>query len=103
LVPQEQFSPHKTPLPLQIQPVIFPLAAVFSLRIHCDLHEQFTAGWAIVCKIYKLYLSVVAYFGKLVSNIYTKKQSFTSLDSSDSSSDESIAISLSTLWKSDDP
>ena len=59
LVPQEQFSPYKTPLPLQTQPVTFPLAAAFSLQIHCDLHEKFTAGGAIDCKISKLYLSVV--------------------------------------------
>ena len=56
---QELFSPQKTPLPLQTQPVNFPLASVFSLRIHCDLLEKFTAGGAIDCKILKLYLTVV--------------------------------------------
>jgi hypothetical protein len=80
LVPQEQFSQHKAVLPLQAQPVIFPLSAVFNLHIHSDLHEQFAAGGVIYCKISKLYLSVVVYFGKLFSNIFVKKQSFTSLD-----------------------
>lgn len=97
LVPQEHFSPQSTPLFLQAQPVTFPLAAVLSLRIHCDLQEQFTVEAS-----YKMFIKFNTDCGSIsVIFVQNKKQAFTSRDSSDekssSSEDISNAISLSSL------
>ena len=97
LVPQEHFSPQSTPLFLQAQPVTFPLAAVLSLHIHCDLQEQFTVEAS--CKIFIKFNTDCDSISVIF--VQNKKQAFTSPDSSEekssSSEDISNAISLSSL------
>ena len=39
-VPQEQFPPHRKPLPLQGHPVTLPLADIFNFLVHCERHVQ---------------------------------------------------------------
>ena len=95
---RKNISPHKVlHYLLQAQPVTFPLVAVLSLRIHCDLQEQFTVE--AFCKIFIKFNTDCGSISVIF--VQNKKQAFTSPDSSkeksSSSEDISNAISLSSL------